>query len=404
MPRRLANWLESYVKYAGVSEAPKIFHFWAGVSAIAGALRRHVWFDQIKFKWYPSFYIIFVAPPGIATKSTTADGSMNLLREVPGIKFGPDEVTWQSLVTSFAASSESFQVGDLWYPQSAITIVASEFGMYMDFKDTKMVNLHITLWDGRNQFEKQTKMSGNDLVEAPWINLLACTTPQWIHSSMDANTIGGGFTSRCVFVFGDKKEQAVAYIKNQIREQSIGDYEQLKLDLIHDLEDIAVNLLGEYVLTPEAEAWGEGWYKNLWEKLYITENEDYVNNYLARKQAHMHKLAMILAAAQSDNLIITYDNLRLAETMLDATEANMKKVFARVGRTEDSIQSDKILTAIAAKGEMPYQEAYRLSQIYFPNGKDFEGILSSFIRAGQLQLVANAAGQMVLRYTGPAPL
>ena len=152
MTRKLSHWINSYVDYASVSEAPKIFHFWAGVSAVAGALRRKVWFDQIKFKWYPSFYIIFVAPPGVATKSTTADGSMDLLREVPGIKFGPDEVTWQQLVVAFAAANESFPVGDEWLPMSPITILASEFGMLMDFEDSKMVNLFITLWDGRKQF------------------------------------------------------------------------------------------------------------------------------------------------------------------------------------------------------------------------------------------------------------
>src|SRR5437867_2527471 len=180
MPRKLDNWLTQYVAYASCTEAPKITHFWAGVSAIAGALRRRAWFDQIKFRWYPGFFIIFVGPPGVITKSTTADGSMDLLREVPGIHFGPDSVTWQSLVTSFAASAESFEYEGSWYPMSAITLLASEFGNLIDFQDSAMVNLFITLWDGRNRYEKQTKVSGNDMVEAPWINLLACTTPQWI--------------------------------------------------------------------------------------------------------------------------------------------------------------------------------------------------------------------------------
>lgn len=400
MARRLDNWIDQYVAYASVSEAPKIFHFWAGVSALAGALRRHVWFDQTKFQWYPSFFIVFVAPPGIATKSTTADGSMDLLREIPGIRFGPDEVTWQSLVTSFAGASESFQVGDQWFPQSPITICASEFGMYMDFKDTKMVNLHITLWDGRKQFEKQTKTSGNDMVEAPWINLLACTTPQWINSNMDANTIGGGFTSRCIFVYGDKKERPVAYIKDMIEANMGEGYAQLRQDLIHDLEHIAVNLVGEFTLTPEAKEWGKEWYANLWENVYNLENEDWVNNYLARKQAHLHKLAVVISAAQRDDRSITYDDIRLAELMLNTTEDNAAKVFAKIGRTEESIQADKILRAIEIKKTMPYTEVLKLSQTYFPNGRDFEGIIASFTRAGQVQIVSGPGGVLSLNYTG----
>jgi len=395
VPRRLTSWLDEYVKYASISEAPKIFHFWAGVGAVAGALRRHVWFDQVKFQWFPNFYIVFVAPPGIATKSTTADGSMDLLREVPGIHFGPDEVTWQSLVTTFAASAESFRIGDDWYPQSPITILASEFGMYMDFKDTKMVNLHITLWDGRKRFEKQTKGSGNDMVEAPWINLIACTTPQWIASNMDANTIGGGFTSRCIFVYGDKKERPIAYLKNQAQ----FDYTSLRADLIHDLEWIATNLFGEYRLDAEAEAWGEAWYDNLWEKTYSLDNQDWVNNYLARKQAHLHKLAMVIAASKRDEPVITFNDIQIANTMLCSTEDSAHFVFSKVGKSEEVQQASKILEFIQKKGEVEYKELFRFSQSYFPDAKAFAGILSSFTQGGQVALVSGPHGMMV-KYIG----
>lgn len=397
MPRRLSSWLDSYTEYASISEAPKIFHFWAGVSAVAGALRRHCWFDQIKFRWFPSFFIVFVAPPGIATKSTTADGSMDLLREVPGIHFGPDEVTWQSLVTSFAAAAEEFAIGDLFYPQSAITVLSSEFGMYMDFRDTKMVNLHITLWDGRNRFEKETKASGNDSVNAPWINLIACTTPQWIASNMDENTIGGGFTSRCVFVYGDQKEQAVAWIEDMVN--SSEEYLQLKADLIHDLEWISQKILGRYILDADAKAWGKAWYDHLWSSVYSTDNEDWVNNYLARKQAHLVKLAMVMAASKRDEMIITLNDMRMAEVMLNATEENTHKVFSKVGKTEESIQSDRILDIIATKGEITYKELFRLSQAYFPNARDFTGVYDTFVRAGQVALVPTTAGPMI-KYIG----
>lgn len=395
MPRRLTNWLDSYVQYASISEAPKIFHFWAGVSAVAGALRRHVWFDQVKFQWFPSFFIIFVAPPGIATKSTTADGSMDLLREVPGIHFGPDEVTWQSLVTTFSEAAEDFAIGEVWYPQSPITILSSEFGMYMDFRDTKMVNLHITLWDGRKRFEKETKGSGKDSVNAPWINLLACTTPQWIATNMDANTIGGGFTSRCIFVYGDKKERPIAYLKNQAK----FDYSSLRDDLIHDLEWIATKVLGEYILDADAELWGEEWYARLWGETYTTDNEDWVNNYLARKQAHLHKLAMVIAASRRDEPTITLDDLLLAEEMLNSTEESAHLVFAKIGKSEEAQQASKLLEFIMKKGEIDYKELYRLSQSYFPNSKDFEGILQSFVRAGQVEIGVSGRAAVV-RYLG----
>src|SRR5215831_7830383 len=102
-------------------------HFWCGVSAVAGAIRRKAYIEMGYFRWYPNFYIILVAPPGIVSKSTTASIAMRLLRQVPGVKFGPDVVTWQALVTAFAEAQELFDVGNgNLETMSAITIESSE--------------------------------------------------------------------------------------------------------------------------------------------------------------------------------------------------------------------------------------------------------------------------------------
>jgi hypothetical protein len=404
VPKRLlTNWLEAYLEYASSTEAPKIIHFWAAVSAIAGALRRRVWFDQIKFKWYPSFYIVIVGPPGIITKSTTADGSMDLLKRVPGIHFGPDAITWQALVSAFADSAETVE----WPPgeytvMSPVTYLASEFGNLINFEDKDMINLLITLWDGRNTYSKETKHSGSDMVEGPWINIIACTTPRWIDDNMSANVIGGGFTSRCVFVYGDRKEKKVAYIKNQIADMK--QYDKLKDALVHDLEHIASKIIGPYELTPEAEVWGEAWYQRLWDEEYKLDNEDYVNNYLARKQAHMHKLAIVIAAAKRDERIITQEDLHLAEIMLNTTESDFRSVFSRVGRTEEARQADTLLNLIRVKKELPYTELVRLSQTHFPNSRDLEGIMKSFIDAKWIRLAPGTGNQTWVVWTGEEPV
>jgi hypothetical protein len=75
-----------------------------------------------------------------------------------------------------------------------------------------MVDLLVSLWDGKQgAFEKKTKGSGSDSVENPWINLIACTTPAWIAGNFPEYMIGGGFTSRCIFVYAEKKAKLVAY-------------------------------------------------------------------------------------------------------------------------------------------------------------------------------------------------
>ena len=120
--RNFPNWLQAYCEYSQNTEAPERMRMWCGISAIAGALRRKVWIDMAYFQWYANQYVILVAPPGIVSKSTTANVAMRLLRQVPGIRFGPDVVTWPSLVTDFAAAREDFMLDGAYYPMSAMTI------------------------------------------------------------------------------------------------------------------------------------------------------------------------------------------------------------------------------------------------------------------------------------------
>lgn len=390
MPRNFKDWIPAYLDYASVTEAPRRMHFWSAVGTIAGALRRRVWIDMKRFCWYPSFYIIFVGPPGIVAKSTTIDISTDLLKQVPGIKFGPNAITWQALVTSFAAASESFEYQGEYHPMSPLTLVASELGSLLNLQDKDMVNLLIEMWDGKKSYEKITKMSGNDTIEAPWINMQAGTTPHWVADNMPQAMIGGGLSSRCVFVYGDTKDRYIAYVDEMVGK---GDA-KLRLELIADLERISM-LVGSFVISPEARDWGRDWYERFWKDAASRMDDQMLEGYAARKQTHMHKVAMVLSASRGNDLIISAYDLQLANTMLEDLEADMHRVFSRIGRTEDSMQAERFIEFIRRKGKIPYEEAYRMIHVYFPDFRDFEGILEGAIRSGQVHLESTTAGFML---------
>jgi hypothetical protein len=382
--RRCQNWLQSYVDFSCHTEAPKIMHFWAGVWALSGVLRRRVWMDQVAFKWYPNFFIIFVAPPGIVSKSTTAGMAESFLREIPDIKFGPDVVTWPALVTSFANACESFPYGEDFVPMSPLNLIASELGNLIDPRNKEMVNLFIDLWDGRKQLVKETKMSGNDTVEGPWINLLGCTTPHWIADNMPVNTVGGGFTSRCIFVYADKKEQFIAFPKYNFPKTTPEDRE----NLIHDLEYIAVNMLGEYEPDAKARAWVEQWYKQLWTQRPAHLDDERLDGYIARRQTHLMKLTMVIAAAQRDEMVLREDDFIIADTMLNTIEQDADKVFSKLGRSEESMHVERLLDHISKHGKngVEYSMAYKYIYSYFPGHKEFENVLAGLIRSGEVTL------------------
>lgn len=393
MARHFDDWLSAFVDYASYSEAPKRMHFWSGVSAIAGALRRKVWIDQRFFKWYPNFYIIFVAPPGIVSKSTTASIAMSILREVPGIYFGPDVTTWQSLVSSLGSVTEAVEINGVYYTQSAITLESSEFGNLFDPNNRDMVDMFVNLWDGKQgTMSKTTKSSGNDSVENPWINLIACTTPAWIAGNFPEYIIGGGFTSRCIFVYADKKEKLVPYLSEVMGHEF---QSETRSKLREDLIEIS-KLGGEYRLTPAAIRWGEEWYRSHYNGIRTVDMQDErFDGYIARKQSHIHKTAMVIAASQSDAMFIEAEHLQLAAAMVNDLEQDMSKVFNKIGKSDTSRIVDRLMQYIETKQCLTYSEVYRYVHAHFPALRNFEDMLAGLVKAGFITLKVKDGVQYV---------
>lgn len=390
--RNYSNWLKEYMVYAEHSEAPDIFHFWTGVSVIAGALRRQVWIDMGYFQWVPNFYIIFVAPPGVVSKSTTASIGMNLLREIDGISFGPEAVTWQALVQSMGNSAEMVPMPDGTYmPMSAITIVSSEFGTFLNPHDREMIDALTHLWDGQvSEFKKETKTQGSDKIINPWINLLAATTPAWIAGNFPEYMVGGGFTSRCILVYADKKRKLVPYPGDELPP----DFEDRRKKLIHDLEIIST-IRGPVTLSKEAKAFGEDWYRKHWENPPKHLAEEAFGGYVARKQTHIHKLAIVLAAAQRSDRIILPEDLDHADQLVTELEQDMARVFGGIGRTQEVRYSGELIEALERYGKpISSNNLYRLlfrRMTY----NDYELAIKSAMQAGHITVKTNNNQLMV---------
>lgn len=394
MARHFDDWLTSYVKYCEGGESPRKFSFWTGASVVAGALRRHTFLDMKRFVWFPNFYIVLVAPPGIISKTTTTAIGMKLLKKVPGINFGPNVVTWESLVQTFAASSETYESGGKMLIQSPITIESGELGNLLDPKNREMVDIFITLWDSvEGNFEKKTKMAGNDCVVNPFINLIGCTTPSWIAENFPQHMIGGGFASRCLFVYADKKEQLIAYPDTAVSK----DYDNTREKLIQDLEHISARIVGEYKLSPEAREYGVEWYRDHHTNSQKNFEGSLYGGYIARKQTHTHKLAMILAASCSDELIITRDNLETATQMVSDLEPDMSRVFESIGQTQTSNHAQEIVNIVNRHPEgIEYLKLYGQVYSHFPSNRAFEDIATGLCRSGFL-LMRQEGTKMIFR-------
>lgn len=378
------DWLAKFVEFASYGEAPLKMLYWTGVSTVAGALRRRVWIDQKYFQWLSNFYIVFVAPPGIVSKTTTANIGMNLLRDIPEgiIKFGADSVTWQSMITSLAENNESVpdpvNLGT-FLPMSSVTFCSDELGNLLTPSDDKLISALITLWDGKaGGFKKDTKSQGKDKIENPWVNIIGCTTPGWIGQNVPESMVGGGLMSRIVFLYADQKRQYIDLPADNVP----SDFDEVKKRLVHDLEMISM-MFGEFKLDQEVKQWSKLWYQEHWDTAEKFSTDAQYSGYVARKQTHIFKLAMILAAAQSSDLVLHKHNVLMAQDMMTATEMDMPKIFARIGQNAITRGTTDILYAVGRKPGISQRELYH-GLMRGLTHKEFTESISGAVNSGKI--------------------
>lgn len=329
MARRIfKDWLRAFLDYAEpVSETPFEMLYWSGVSAIAGALQRKVWIDQGRYQLYPNFFIVLVAPAGVVQKSTSINVAMNLLKRVPNVVFAPDAVTWEGFIKFMEENHQADDIltEDLDQAQtksSAVTISASELSTFVDPTNKYMLSALTKLWDCEDTFVKLTKFSGNEEIEKPCLNLIGGTTPAWMRDSFDRWSREGGFVSRTIFIYGEKKRQLIAFPKKLQTEN----YYITQKQLVDDLAAIST-LKGEFKLAPKTFELGEAWYadhnKRVSEAGYVESS-----GFKDRKQAHILKLAMIISASRGESKIIEPSHWAEAVELVDQAELNFPKPLA----------------------------------------------------------------------------
>lgn len=355
MTRHHKDWLTAYMEYTQHLESPDRLHFWTGVFTIAGALRRKVWIDEIFFHWVPNFYLYLVGPPGIVAKSTTVSVGMSLLKKVKGVKFGPASVTWQSLIERLMESRIDFKLpGGEFMPMSALTIAAKELGTFLDPNNREMIDNLVDWWDCRlESWERSTRMHGVETILNPWVSIIAATTPSWVADNFKQSFLGGGFASRGIYVYADTKRRHTAYLSQTIPPGQ----KHLEKLLVEDLQQIA-SICGAFQLTPEARKWGTTWYETLQKESADKFENERISGYLARKQTHLHKVALIISASHKDDLWIDVEDLQRAEALLAECEADIPKVFGQMGREIAQQHLGALWSSIQEVGKIYEKDLY----------------------------------------------
>lgn len=371
MSRMLDNWIKTYVAYTNESESPEIFHIWIGISLIASVLRRRVWISHGYWDLYPNFYVLLVSPPGRCKKSTAMRTGRQIVEPVDGIQYSVDSTTRENLI---ADMTRAYHDG-----HSALTSHSSEFATLLTSSGMDMVAFLTDIFDSPSVWTHKTKMSGPSKIIMPHFNFLGATTPDWISRAMPLDTIGIGLMSRIVAVYSDKPR-----IRDAIPKVTSEHRELAKL-LTEDLAAMSL-LAGEYEWdTVATYEFYNDWYRSR-EHDPKRNPDPRMEGYYERKHIHMLKLAMCIAASQSDTLLISEQNIKDALELLELTESSMDQVFAGVGRNPLQADMQQLLVTLRTHPNGLHRNVVMSMFRHNVDGEQLDRLLSDLSASGEISI------------------
>lgn len=379
--RRLNNWLEAYKEYTLETEPPRHFHNWTSLSAISAALRKKVWFKFGRLRIHPNLYVVLVSEPGIARKTQAISYAEELISEVSSIITSADAITPQAMLEDLElAKAEEPTISGAVLTHNSLSIISGEFESFLGQKrdNTKMLVLLTDLYDCKiRPYRYRTKGAGTNEIASPFLSLLAGTTPESLASALPSTAIGGGLTSRILFVCAEKKEKKVAVPETspEIRE--------LKKHLIYDLTTIS-RITGAYTYTPESREWWKSWYSK-YEELDPNRlcKDPVFQGWYSRKPTLIIKVSMLIKAAKSDLLQVEVEEFEEALNIIEHNEKDMQRAFVAVGRSEITPDVALVLQIIQRQGIIAEKQLMSLVWRDIDSNK-FDVVISTCIKIGSV--------------------
>lgn len=376
------GWIENYIEFMQHTEPAAVFDKWTAHSMIAAALRKKVKLPYGRINYYPNLYVLFVAEPGIARKTQAITFGLKLLKEVPGIVISADQITKEALLQDMEGSTldEPMPNGET-LSHSSISIISKEFESFLGQKkeNTRMIVFLTDMFDCSEMPVKyRTKNSGDSTIPSPFVNLLGATTPESLASCLPVSAVGGGLTSRMLFIWADDKKCKSP--KPQMTEAELVMQESLIQDLYH-----ISRLSGDYVMSAEADSKWFNWYMAYDErdKNRVCLDKSFAGWY-ARKPMYILKMAINRAASEYNDMVIEWRHITAAIADIESVERDMGLVFRAIGKSDVASEVDTVMQLILDYGIISEQKL--MSMIWRDiDAYKFENVIATVCRTGRVR-------------------
>lgn len=376
-----SSFLEDYRTYVKGTEAHPTYHLYSSLIALSTIISRRVWVEMGYFQVYPNLYVILVGPAG-NRKTSAMTPAKNLVRTL-GLPFSAECVTKEKLVLDMAEQEVACAALMKTHPKQAtytpMACIVTELSQFFGAGGPAMSDFLTTIYD-QDVYELRTKNKGSTTIAGPYLNLLACTTPDWITMYLRQDVISGGFSRRALFVYEVENAGKVAF--PEITPEAAAAWERL---ILRGRELLKVS--GKFEWEPAAKSWYINWYQN-----FRAPVDPVTTGYYQSKHIQLIKIAMLRALSDSNELLLRQEHLESAMAILSIYERNLAKVFMGIGRNELNGVAQKVLTTIETAPTLEITEGARRFSV---NGLPEKRLFAAHFNDGTQQEITQCVQHLI---------
>jgi hypothetical protein len=364
---RPPNFIDDYLAYTNLTECPTFFHRWTAITCLAAHLGRQVHFQHGHFTIHPNIYTMLIGSPGTKKSSAIKIGA-KLMAQAGYTNFAAKKTRQEKFLLDLAdqadrylgedldegggdllddmlfgaSSKQSGNVPDADHakqlsryatcPPCETFVAADEFNNFIGIGNNDFISILGELWDYDGIYDYRLKNSKSVYIPNPTVTILGGNTPTGFAQAFPTDTLGQGFFSRLLLVYGEPSgvKHTFPPAPDPVVQKS----------LIAKLHHIKEEVQGEMTLTAEARELMEYIYHN-WEGIDDLRFEHYTN----RRLTHLIKLTLVCTASRISNTIEEQD-IVYANTLLSFTEHLMPKALGEFGKARNSDVTHKIVVAL----------------------------------------------------------
>lgn len=394
-----------YFRYTEKTEPPMVFHRWSLMSCLAASLGRQFYLPFADFRIFTNMYVMLIGDPG-TRKSTAIKTGKRILSASGYDKFSAERTSKEKFLLDLeGVEDDSGSVKDasavmrnlfgddyLNADPREVFVVADEFNEFVGSGNLEFLSLLGSLWDWDDPaapFKQRLKTSRSVSIFQPTINILSGNTHAGFAEAFPPQTLGQGFLSRLILVFGESSGKKFAFPEKPP--------DSLKQQLIDEFMKIKTQVSGEATMTTKAR----DMLQTIYHSFEGLEDARF-KHYSTRRYTHLLKLCLLTAAA-SRRTEIRAEDVLFANTLLTYTEHRMPNAMGEFGKAKNADVAARLISVLSdAKTPMDTPALWKQVQSDLDKPEDLNKLLAGLVQGGKIQYVSrtktgNAQGYLIVR-------